>query len=150
MKFQFLTATVLAIFMFASTSRAMGPPPGPRDQALCPVTGEKILITKDTAVVSLKHGQTLYFSSPDAALKYISSPRDYWLSPHEKPLPGMDGKRGLPDLRNSTVSCPNTGMNLTVGMGTPRLIHRYGQNVYFCCFGCVTQFWTDPSSMISN
>ena len=122
MKFQFLTATVLAIFMFASTSRAMGPPPGPRDQALCPVTGEKILITKDTAVVSLKHGQTLYFSSPDAASKYISSPRDYWLSPHEKPLPGMDGKRGLPDLRNSTVSCPNTGMNLTVGMGTPRVL----------------------------
>ena len=71
MKFQFLMATTLAIFMFASTSQArpfpkiykMGPPPGPRDQALCPVTGEKILIMKDTASVSFKHGQKLYFSS---------------------------------------------------------------------------------------
>ena len=124
------------------------PPPGPDNVAICPVSGTKFTITKSSPSVSFKYGQKLFFSSPDAAKLYVDSPRDYWLSPHEKPLAGMDGKRGLPDLRNTTVRCANTGENITVAMDTPRVIHRYGQNVYFCCFGCVTQFWTDPSSMI--
>ena len=58
--------------------------------------------------VNFKHGQELFFSSSDAAQKYFDSPRDYWLSPHELPLPGMDGKRGLPDLRNETLSTVRT------------------------------------------
>jgi YHS domain-containing protein len=126
------------------------PPPGPRDIAKCPVTGAQFSIGKDTPRVNFKHGQELFFSSSDAAQKYFDSPRDYWLSPHELPLPGMDGKRGLPDLRNDTLYCPNSGEKMTITMKTPRVIHRYGQNLYFCCFGCLTQYWTDPSSMLVN
>ena len=41
-------------------------------------------------------------------------------------------ERGLPDLRNSTVSCPNTGMNLAVHLGGKeehRIIIRININV---------------------
>ena len=79
------------------------PPLGPRDKANCPVTGKAITISADTPAVDIKNGQQLFFSSKDAAATYVKSPRDYWLAPHDTPLAGMDGKRGLPDLRNTTT-----------------------------------------------
>ena len=79
------------------------PPPGPRNKANCPVTGKSIDISSDTPAVDIKNGQKLFFSSKDAASAYVKSPRDYWLAPHDMPLAGMDGKRGLPDLRNTTA-----------------------------------------------
>ena len=124
------------------------PPPGPPNKAKCPVTGVDITISSDTPFVQFKYGQKLFFSSTDAGTTYVKSPRDYWLAPHDLPLPGMDGKRGLPDLRNQTLVCPSSGENITVSMQTPRVVHKHGQNVYFCCFGCVAGFWTNPESMI--
>ena len=79
------------------------PPLGPRNKANCPVTGKAIDISTDTPAVDIKNGQQLFFSSADAAAAYVKSPRDYWLAPHDTPLAGMDGKRGLPDLRNTTA-----------------------------------------------
>ena len=64
------------------------------------------------------------------------------------PLPGMDGKRGLPDLRGKTLHCPESGEALVISMQTPRVLHKHGQAVYFCCFGCVTGFWADPKAVL--
>jgi len=89
-----------------------------------------------------------FFASAAAAAKYRAAPRDYWLGPHELPLPGFDGKRGLPDLRTTKARCPMSNETMVISMKTPRVVHRHGQNVYFCCFGCVAGFWTDPTSLI--
>ena len=129
-------------------SVAAQPPLGPRNKAICPVTGEAIEIVPSTPTVTFINNQRLYFSSTTAATSYVKSPRDFWLSPHDLPLPGVDGKRGLPDLRNETRRCPFTNETMTISMQTPRVIHKHGQNVYFCCFGCVTSFWTDPGTAI--
>ena len=126
-----------------------GPPPGPSDQAICPVTGSAINITDATPSVGFVHGQALYFSSAMAADSYRASPRDYWLAPTDMPLPGMDGMRGLPDLRGTTVECPRSGEQLVVDMKTPRVLHKHGQAVYFCCYGCITAFWKEPSEVIA-
>ena len=124
------------------------PPPGPRNKAICPVSGDAIIIISSTPTVNFINDQQLFFSSETAATSYMKSPRDYWLAPHDLPLEGIDGKRGLPDLRNETRRCPFTNETMTISMQTPRVIHKHGQNVYFCCFGCVTSFWTDPSTAI--
>ena len=52
--------------------------------------------------------------------------------------------------RGQAFKCPRSGENITVDMKTPRVVHRHGQSVYFCCFGCVTAFWMDPTSLIAN
>ena len=57
-----------------------------------------------------------------------------------------DGGRGLPDLRNQTLTCPYSGLTMTVDMMTPRVVHKYGQSVYFHCWGKVHAFWLDPAS----
>ena len=146
-----LNLCCLAVLLAAVCFRAGAEPPaGPKDQANCPVTGEALNITSNTAYVQFTHGQKLYFSSENAASLYRNNPRNFWLSPHELPLKGVDGKRGLPDMRNATVFCPSSGEKFTVTMSTPRVIHRYGQNVFFCCFGCVAGFWTKPESMIES
>lgn len=138
-----LTAPLVLGIVFAQ------PPPGPKDRAICPVTGKTIdPITKNTPSVEFTHGQRLFFATEVAAKAYVESPRDYWLAPHDLPLPGVDGKRGLPDLRNETRLCPSSGENITIEMQTPRVVHKHGQNLYFCCFGCVMGFWTDPAEMI--
>ena len=139
---------VLAAACVVSLTLAMGPPPGPKNIALCPVTGKNMTITADTPVVEFKNGQVLYFSSSEAAEKYRKQPRDYWLAPHDVPLPGYDGKRGLPDLRGEIRHCPYSNETMTIDMPTPRVIHKHGQNLYFCCYGCLTSFWTDPASAI--
>ena len=95
-------------------------------------------------------GQELYFSSVAAAKTYATDPRGYWLAPHDTPLQGMDGKRGLPDLRGTNQSCPESGETFIVNMQTPRVIHKHGQNLYFCCFGCVAGFWTSPEDVINK
>jgi YHS domain-containing protein len=126
----------------------MGPPCGPRDEANCPVTGTAINITASTPHVEFTHGQKLYFATEVAAAAYRKQPRDYWLAPTDKPLPAPDGMRGLPDLRGLNVSCPRSGEVMVIAMDTPRVMHKHGQNVYFCCFGCVSAFWTDPSTYL--
>ena len=144
-----LIAACLAVAAHAECSNLGEPPLGPRNQAKCPVTGANITISATTPSVAFKNGQHLYFSSTKAAAAYHASPRDYWLAPHDLPLAGLDGKRGLPDLRNTTAKCPMSGETITITMSTPRVIHKHGQNVYFCCFGCVTGFWTNPASCMA-
>lgn len=126
----------------------MGPPPGPNNTGLCPVTGSRVLFDSQPPPpsVEFKHGQRLYFASAQAAAAYRAAPLDYFLAPHDKPLPPPDGMRGLPDLRGEHLTCPRSGEDVHVGMATPRVMHRHGQAVYFCCFGCVSAFWTDPAA----
>ena len=129
----------------------MGPPPGPNNTARCPVTGTEVVFGGVASLppsVTFKHGQRLWFSSASAAAAYKASPRDYWLAPHDKPLPSPDGMRGLPDLRGENVTCPRSGEVVTVDMKSPRVVHKHGQAVYFCCFGCVATFWQDPTPFI--
>ena len=131
---------------FAVSSRdADGPPPGPKNLAFCPVTGQNLTLTSDTPSLTFTNGQQIYFASGADAGKYRASPRDYWLAPHDMPLPGIDGMRGLPDLRGETRYCPRSNETIVIAMQTPRVVHRHGQAVYFCCFGCVTAFWREPS-----
>ena len=132
----------------AAVAVAMGPPPGPTDRAICPVEGKPINITSSTPSVAFKNGQRLYFASDAAAGAYRESPKSFWLSPTELPLDGPDGVRGLPDMRNQTVRCPSSGESLLVDMPTPRIIHRHGQNLFVCCYGCVHMLWTDPQAFI--
>ena len=140
----------IAIASASATCTNLGEPPlGPRNKAKCPVTGANITISAATPSIAFKNGQQLYFSSQQAAAAYHASPRDYWLAPHDLPLAGLDGKRGLPDLRNTTAKCPMSGETITINMSTPRVIHKHGQNVYFCCFGCVAGFWTNPASCMA-
>lgn len=126
-----------------------GPPPGRSNAAVCPVTNVNITISPSTPTVDFHNGQKLYFGSKEAAAAYKASPKDFWLAPHEMPLDGADGMRGLPDLRHTVVRCPRSNESLTVDMQTPRVLHRHGQAVYFCCFGCVAAFWRDPVSMLA-
>lgn len=137
----------------------MGPPPGPNNTALCPVTGAKIVFAPGAgfggggftppASLAFKNGQKLWFKDAQSAAAYRAAPRDYWLAPHDKPLPPPDGMRGLPDLRGQTLHCPRSNESMVVAMQTPRVLHRHGQAVYFCCFGCVSAFWDDPTSLFA-
>ena len=133
----------------AAIDERMGPPPGPKSSALCPVTGDAINITDATPSVEFTHGQKLYFATSAAAAAYRSSPPDYWLGPHDTPLPGMDGMRGLPDLRGESLTCPRSGEKLKISMQSIRVDHKHGQAVYFCCHGCVTAFWRDPQALFA-
>ena len=141
-----LTASSAAIV--EDSDWKMGPPHGSNTSALCPVNGVEINITAKTPFVLFTKGQKLYFSSDDAAAAYKAKPRDYWLGPYDTPLPGMDGMRGKPDVRGQILHCPRSGEALNVSMQTPRVLHKHGQAVYFCCFGCVTTFWRDPTPFI--
>ena len=71
-----------------------------------------------------------------------------WSTCPPAPLPAPDGMRGLPDLRGEEVTCPRSGEVFKVDMKSPRVVHKHGQAVYFCCFGCVTAFWQDPAPFI--
>ena len=124
----------------------MGPPHGPNMTGYCPVSGGMLNFSATTPALEFKQGQKLYFSSKDALSSFIAQPRDYWLAPHDMPLPGADGMRGLPDVRGEILHCPRSGEAMNVSMGTPRVMMKHGQAVYFCCHGCVTAFWRDPKS----
>mmetsp|Transcript_48952 Transcript_48952/g.98493 ORF Transcript_48952/g.98493 Transcript_48952/m.98493 type:complete len:155 (+) Transcript_48952:79-543(+) len=113
--------------------------------ATCPVTLVNITIDK-AATLDFENGQKLYFGSEDAALAYNTNPRAYWLSPWELPLPGSDGKVGIPNWMGEIFYCPYSNETMVIDMKTPRMIHRGGQNIYFCCYGCIASFWTDPST----
>lgn len=128
----------------------MGPPPGPNNSARCPVTGVNLTITSATPFVAFKNGQRLYFASKVSASAYSANAKAYWLSPFESPLPAPDGPRGLPDLRGSTVHCPYSNEEILVGMKSVRVVHRYGQAVYFCCHGCIASFWSNPQSSFAD
>lgn len=122
----------------------MSPPPGPSTWGYCPVTGENVTISESTASLTFNEGQKLYFSSQEAVDGYKNDPRAFMLSPWENPLTGLDGKRGLPDMRGSTVNCPYSALAIDVSMQTVRATHRYGQALYFNCHMEFTKFWTDP------
>ena len=149
---------LLAIFLsFAAAEEdvnnidwKMGPPHGSNTTARCPVLGTAINITAKTPFVMFTKGQKLYFASEDAAAAYKKSPNDYWLGPHEAPEEGMDGMRGLPDVRGQLVNCPKSGMAINVSMQTPRVMQRHGQAVYFCCHGCLTGFWRNATSFFAT
>ena len=84
-----------------------------------------------------------------AAAAYKKAPNDYWLGPHELPEEGMDGMRGLPDVRGQILYCPRSGEKINVSMQTPRVMQRHGQAVYFCCHGCWTGFWRNATAYIA-
>ena len=99
----------LLILALTCLGAAAQPPPGPRDVAICPVTG-KNMSTSDMYPLGLFNGQTLFFATKDDASTYGKDPRSYWLAPTDSTpeqglLPMPDGARGLPDLRNTTVQC---------------------------------------------
>jgi YHS domain-containing protein len=143
-------ALLLGVVAAESSAWSDGPPQGPSDQAYCPVSGTRLHnITSTTPAVAFVHGQKLYFSSEEAAAAYRKSPRDYWLAPTDAPLPPPDGMRGLPDLRGKSLSCPGSGETLQVDMKTPRVMQKHGQAVYFCCNGCISAFWTDPTKFLA-
>ena len=93
-----------------------GPPLGPSDKALCPVTGANLTITDATPSLAFQNGQKLYFASQEAADAYRNHPRAFLLSPFELPLPMPDGARGLPDLRGSLLQCPYSNETIDVGI----------------------------------
>eukprot|EP00912_Choanoflagellata_sp_UC4_P001798 UC4_evm6s1151 len=75
----------------------------PRNKiAFCPVTGKLLTINSTTPSIQFKNGQRIYFESTDSAATYRKSPREFWLSPSDLPLNGLDGATGLPDIRNET------------------------------------------------
>ncbi len=148
------TQLLLALCLsFAAAEEAidwkMGPPHGSNTSARCPVTGADINITAKSPFVAFTHGQKLYFSSTDAAAAYKKAPNDYWLGPHELPEEGMDGMRGLPDVRGQILYCPRSGEKINVSMQTPRVMQRHGQAVYFCCHGCWSGFWRNATAYIA-
>ena len=85
-----------------------------------------------------------------AAKQYKDTPRDFWLAPHDMPPPGMDGMRGLPDLRGQILHCPRSNEAINVSIKTPRVMQKGGQAVYFCCHGCVTAFWRSPETYFAK
>lgn len=127
----------------------MGPPHGSNTTARCPVTGADISITAKSQFVAFNYGQKLYFASAEAATAYRKAPNDYWLGPHELPEEGMDGMRGLPDVRGQIMYCPRSGEQLNISMQTPRVMQRHGQAVYFCCHGCITAFWRNATEYLA-
>jgi YHS domain-containing protein len=139
-----------AVIAFGSSGFTDGPPAGPNNIALCPVTGVNLTITDATPSLEFKNGQKLYFASEGAAAAYRKEPRAFWLSPFESPLPMPDGARGLPDLRGSTLHCPFSNESIHVGMKSVRLDHRHGQAIYFCCHYCLISFWEDPQSAFAT
>ena len=126
-----------------------GPPPGSNTSAICPVTAKAINITDATPSLAFKNGQKLYFASAAASATYRASPRDYWLAPHDLPLAGADGARGLPDLRGQVLHCPMSGEAINVSMKSIRIDQNHGQAIYFCCHGCVSAFWRNPSALFA-
>ena len=50
---------------------AAQPSMGPKDKALCPVTGANITISASTPYVNLTYGQKIFFSSDDAVAKVL-------------------------------------------------------------------------------
>ena len=106
--------TVVAAAVFVSAQ----PPPGCSTCAKCPVTGQNISLVAGTPAVNFTNGQQLFFSSSRAAQVYIDQPREYWLDPHSMPLPGMDGKRGLPVVSQPTQSASTACASLC-GLAAP-------------------------------
>ena len=142
-----MTQTRLLFLVTCAALALGGPPPlGPTDRAICPVEGTNITITSSTPKVEFKNGQKLYFGSAAAAIAYKESPKSFWLSPLEEPLPGMDGARGLPDMRNQTLRCPSSGESMHIDVHSPRIVHRNGQNLFLCCYGCIAALWRTPTA----
>ena len=91
------------------------------------MTGKNVSVAS-AFQVNFINGQKLYVADAAAAAAYRAAPQAFWLSPHESPLPMLDGMRGLPDFRGKAFQCPRSGENITVDMKTPRVVHRHGQS----------------------
>ena len=103
----------------------------------------------NSAYVKFIGGQRLYFSSERAASMYRHRPRRFWLAPNDLPLKGEDGYRGLPDMHNQTVRCAVSNTSFVVKqMDSPRMMHKGGQFVFFCCNNCWMSFWKSPGKYI--
>ena len=121
---------------------------GSQTDAFCPVTGKRLDL-HSAAYVEMKYGQKIYLKNEEAANKYLAHPRKYWMSGFDLPLRGRDGERGLPDRHNQTVHCPVTNTTFKVKqMESPRLMHKGGQFIYFCCYDCLVTFWREPANYI--
>ena len=104
-----------------------------------------------TPYVGFKIGERLYFASALAAEAFkANTPGRIFLAPHDAPLPPPDGMRGPARHARRDEGVPAHGREkFVVGMPTPRVWIRHGQAVYFCCFGCVSACWADPTSEAS-
>lgn len=116
--------------------------------ALCPVLYSNLTLSSSATVphVNIKGGQQLFFESERAKIAYMRNPRQYWLSPYD--MPNLDHMQGAPNVMKKTIYCPITDEEVEVNMQTPRVLHRNGQAIYFCCWGCLQKFWADPSQIL--
>ena len=137
-----LVCVLLAVVMAEITFQYDG------KKAHCPVLLVDLSITNTTTHLAFDGGQKLFFGSEDAKSAYMANPRAYWMSPYD--MPNMDQMNGFPDVTGSTFLCPFSKESMNIGMQTPRVFHRSGQAIYFCCFGCVQKFWYEPESIFSE
>ena len=146
------TQLLLALCLsFAAAEEAidwkMGPPHG--SNTLCTLPDSVPTSTSPPNLHSWLYSRSeAVLRSPDAAAAYKKAPNDYWLGPHELPEEGMDGMRGLPDVRGQILYCL-PGEKINVSMQTPRVMQRHGQAVYFCCHGCWSGFWRNATAYIA-
>ena len=95
-----------------------------------------------TISLDIHGGQKLFFATVESKTAYIQNPRAYWMLPYDK----YDHPEGMPNVQDSIMLCPNSGEKMTISMSTPRVVHRSGQAIYFCCYGCLSNFHADPTS----
>lgn len=99
-----------------------------------------------TVALSIHGGQKLFFATEESKAAYVQNPRAYWLTPYDT----FDHPGGMPDVKDSTMLCPSSGEEMVIGMSTPRVVHRSGQAIYFCCYGCLSKFFADPSTFFER
>lgn len=116
-----------------------GPPPGPKDIAYCPVTGERVNITISTNFLKFGVNQQIFASSTDAVNELKQRLASYFLGPQD--FPRQVGPEGSPDMREETVSDPVDGTAVEITMKTPRIQFRHGQNLYFASYDQLNAFW---------
>jgi len=117
-----------------------GPPPGPKDIAYCPVTGEKINITTSGNYRAFGGGQKIYVSSQDAVAELKQNLATYFLGASD--FPRQVGPQGAPDMRGQNVSDAMDGWtNVEITMKTPRIQFRHGQNLYFASYDQLNDLW---------
>jgi len=104
--------------------------------AKCPVSGEDV--EDQNNFVTFKNGQRIYFCCSDCAAKFQADPLEYVRAPRDPVAPF------LPDLTNTTVSCPVCEAKILVNEHAARIQLKFGQSIYFGCFNCVNTFYGNP------
>lgn len=123
----------------SSTRCLHGPPPGPSDIAYCPVTGQEINITTGTNFLAFGVDQKLFASSQDAVNELNQKLAAHFLGPQD--FPRKVGPQGSPDMRGTTVSDPVDSTSVKIGMKSPRIQFKHGQNLYFASYDQLNAFW---------